>query len=343
MIYFYALIVFCLLARMAIARKNRIFLIFYATAYLLLISGLRSENFGTDVAGYLTKYAEISGYSLVEIWDEIFSLGSKDPFFYFVSKLISLSGAPAQLYLALLSALYLISFAIATKKLSPDPALSYIFLISFGFLAFSYSGLRQAVAMSFLMLAITPLLEKRYFVFVGYTLIGCLFHASAFLFLICPVLMRINFKKYGMILMVGLGIFVFMYADLAREFIFSLNFERLSTYEDDYKTLNASGFAIYLAMYVFCFYSLKKAGQVDDILLSLALIGVVMQALALVVAEFFRIGLYFNICFAFLIPRVLYTMGGRQMRQIANISIYSVFVAYFIYSQLFSDFELVDF
>lgn len=49
------------------------------------------------------------------------------------------------------------------------------------FLFFSFNGVRQAVSISFVLLALFCFFDKRYVKFIIYTVVGSLFHQSAIL------------------------------------------------------------------------------------------------------------------------------------------------------------------
>lgn len=344
MIYFYIFIILLLIFNLflGVGRAKNI-TISLATIYLVVISSLRSEYFGSDVEGYLYKYIDLSNYPLEGLLGEVVSGELKDPSFYVFSKIISLSGAGENFYLAILSTIYLVGFALIVRRYSPDPVFSYIFLVTTGFLYFSYTGLRQALAMALLMVSFIPLIKKEYLKFACLVALASLFHLSALVFAFSALLIKFNLKRYGLVLVLIVSLITVIYPDTIRTALFSIGLQRLDIYENNFSVLNASGLFIYSSMYIYCHFFSKDDSEENTIFMNLALTGVMIQALSLALAEFFRVAMYFNICFAVLLPRVAYNIRSKNVQRLVNFGLYGAFIAYFIYAQMYTDFELTAF
>ena len=343
MAYFYSIVGFLFFWKVLIPRKFNVLLVVIATLLLIALSGLRSETVGTDTAGYIEAYSRLQNQSVYEVFVAIFDVDNKDQFFYFVSKIINFFGLSSQEYIAFLSAIYLISFAALTKKYSEDPSFSYLFLISGGFLIFSYSGLRQAMAISVTIWAFIKFTETKNKQFYLLVLFASLFHASALVFLLTPIAKNNQFRKYEQYVFLVLIASVFIFQDFLRSFIFGFGLDRLSVYEEETKTLNASGFLMYSMMYIFCVFFRNKKDEFNNTLLSMVLFGLALQAMSVIVAEFFRLAMYFNIFYAILLPRVFLNLNLRSTRYMTIGVIYIFFMFYFFYSNSFLDFQVVDF
>ena len=304
----------------------------------VLLASTRSIDFGPDIPGYIEKYLRLENISFKDMWEDIFNPLEKDPSFYFFSKILNYLGLTAQGWLALLSIIFLLSFTLIVYKYSPYPLLSFLFLISAGHLYFSFSGLRQAFAMALIFFSI-PLLLNRQFKTAGLIIfLSTFFHKSSLIFAIMMPFAFLPIHKYA-ILMIAIS--VSMAAILQNsliELIAILNVINYSAYADDAITLNWSGFLIQLVMFFCAYLFVNKSNRVTVFFLNLALIGVALQAMSVVVAEFFRLSLYFSICFALLIPIAISEIKNKSHRNAAYILAIIVYVVYLITSGQFSEF-----
>ena len=148
------------------------------TIVLTLFSGLRSWWMG-DLIKYYTLYLNCSGPDWQEqVFGEFTNCGIR-VFFHF-GNVIGLSYDTCIFIIAAFSA---ITLGILIYRYSPSPYWSYVIYIAMGFYIFTYSGLKQTIAMGFICIAMIGLLEGRFGSFLLWTLVGALFHMPALIFL----------------------------------------------------------------------------------------------------------------------------------------------------------------
>lgn len=175
------------------------------TVILTLFSGLRSWQIG-DVFHYCAAYLDCN----LDSWKLDFtshdSVGTQ-----------LLYRAFGQLHLGFevclfcIAAFSAITLGVLIFKYSTSPYLSYLIYIAFGNYIFTFSVLKQTIAMGFITLAMIAIIEAkpiRFYVFVG---IAALFHAPACVFLIAYIIAhkRIDFVYFLVLAITAIVIRIF--------------------------------------------------------------------------------------------------------------------------------------
>lgn len=162
-------------------RKTRdLIVVIFGFGLIYLLSCLKSTNVGSDTIAYLNGYetARNTGWN-------VFTLGNFEPGYVFISRLFAKIGIPFQGFLFFVYALIYFPLARFVYKYSPQVIMSVIVFTCFQFLNFHLSGLRQALAISIVLLSFDFILKKgklRYLFFFVIIGIGMLFHRSIFIF-----------------------------------------------------------------------------------------------------------------------------------------------------------------
>ena len=176
---------------------------------MTLFSGFRSWWYG-DLVKYYTRYLNESTSSLRELYKtnglRNIGLTVANKFAY---SLFGEYGYEVLLFLIALFSAYTLGKLIAMY--SSSPYWSYLMYLSMGFYAFTLSGLKQTIAMSFCCLAMIALLQdniKRFLIMVG---LGALFHAPALVFLVAYPFSRKKFDKWYVIVVATLMTVMYLY------------------------------------------------------------------------------------------------------------------------------------
>lgn len=302
---------------------------------LILYASLRGININSDVKGYLSQYAKFSKYSFNEIL-EIFKSDIKYPLFYLLGWFVSRVFPSGQVWLAFLSVLYIIAFMFLIYKESKMPLISVVVFLSLGYFTFSLTGLRQALAMTLIVPAYYFAKNSKIIKFILVVLLAYLFHNSALIFLLIYPMRNL---KLGWFHALFIGIC------LAFSFIFKSEFKALIgvVFEDSYyggysesnKTLNFSGIIIQLAIFVFNLFYYKNVTNKSKrvmILYNCAFLGLSFQLLSIVIAEMFRISMYFSIFNIVLIPLSIMAEPDQKWCKVEMILITVVLLAYLFVS-----------
>ena len=179
------------------------------TVIMTLFSGFRSWWYG-DLVKYYTRFLNESSLSLRELYKanglRNIGLTMANKFFY---SLFGTYGYDVLLFLIALFSAYTLGKLI--DKYSSSAYWSYLMYLSMGFYAFTFSGLKQTIAMGFCCLAMMALLQdniKKFLIMVG---IGALFHAPALIFAVAYPFSRKKFDKWYIIFVTTLLAAMYLY------------------------------------------------------------------------------------------------------------------------------------
>ena len=143
---------------------------------LFLIMALRAETVGTDTAGYMRDYImlghQISHYSLLDFIKNEMGFKMIEMFF---SKL----GVPWQLFLVIVSLFVTLSIARFIKKYTANIFLGFYLYGTIGFFSMSMTGIRQTLAVAFVLLGFSYFKEKKYITYGILMFLACSIHYTA--------------------------------------------------------------------------------------------------------------------------------------------------------------------
>ena len=153
------------------------------------------------LTGDLRKYASVY-YSIGESgWfsEEVFNGGRNAGFSWLMKLISSVTGGNFQAFLFVLAIISQIILAVVIYRYSPKPWLSYLVYDCFGYYIFGFSAIKQALAMSVIMLALMAIFEKKPIKFLVFTLLAGFVHMPALILL--PAYFLANRKINGILLL----------------------------------------------------------------------------------------------------------------------------------------------
>jgi len=323
-------------------KNNNQYLTLIAGLLLFIISSLRHYGFAPDPANYMNQYYSLYNIDLSELWFFFINNEGQDPFFYLISKIVILLGADHQVWFAVIAATFCFSVSKVIYKYSDEAFLSFLILASLSYIFFSLTGLRQTVALSMVLLSYPYLRERKFFPFVIVVVFGSLFHASAIIFLIAYPLANIKIGwHYVAILSIAFFIVNFSSETIRLTIEMWGWTETYIAYADREIALTYSGFIIQLLIFTFClFYSkgVLKADKKNITLYNLLYLGLLFQLNTFVIAEFFRISMYFSIFSIILVPKAIHVEKNSNFKWAVNFAVYGALLAYFVRSGTFSEY-----
>lgn len=310
--------------------QRRNYIVFVAIL-LTLVAGLRSIWVGTDdTLLYYSHFLDNINKSVPEIWE----MEGKDPFYYVFQKILSnIVGNDYQRILIVCAAFFAISSGYLIYKESANPLVSYIILLSMGFFFFSMNGLRQALAIGVLFFAYFSLKNRRFISFLCLVVLASAFHKTAAIFILAYPAVRgkLNFTTILLYIVACACCLMFgkTVLELITEEVGQFD-ERLQVYQSMSKGLTTSGLIQLLLFGVFAFSKYKRVLQADPkaiFLYILLIFAILAQSMATVIAEMFRIAMYFSVFLVVLIPKVLDTFHFKDKRMVT----FSLSIALLIY------------
>ncbi len=301
---------------------------------LLLYAALRAQNLQPDIPDYVRKYEQYAKYSFQEIISIFKQENFKDPTYYFLGWLFSRLFSNAQVWLTFVAAVYIFTVALLIYKESEDPLISFIAFLALGFFEFSLSGLRQTLAMSFTMLSYFGIKRKKPILSIALVLLASLFHQSAILFLVAYPIAR---RKPGIVHLIVFFVSIVLFIssqDVIMDFLKKYLIDtQYSNYLEQDTALTISGFIIQIAIFVFClvyYPAVSKKYEQATILYNLSFLGLLFQLFASMVAEIFRISMYFSFFNILLIPMAISVEKNKKVKSLETVGICMLFIAYML-------------
>ena len=289
------------------------------TLWLFLLGALRSYYTGIDTYNYARRF-EIESIPL-DIGEAIRSAIEQgldgEAGYRLLGAVFGKIIPNTQLWIVFL---WLI-FVLACRKLilhySENPSMSYLYIVASLIATFMWQGLRQCVAATICLLAYPSLCKKKYVRFGIYMIAAFMFHRSSLFFLIGATAwyIPIGITSY---LIIGIA---FLLAAISPyrviNYILSISsamqMESFSVQINSYivgvgsRAGTFSYFFVLLFLYSACFFVKDGVIQKDKnskLLLNLSMMGVAVQAMSVIIPEFFRLSYYFSIYNMLLLPKV---------------------------------------
>ncbi len=161
-------------------KYNRKYIILVAII-LFLLCALRGNRVGSDLGRYETHYDTCFNTEWLKIpstyqWSNIG--------FYYLCKVHSfIFGHNFHGFLVFVALIQSVCLTRLIIKTSVNPYLSYLMYIALGYYVFTYSGLKQAMATAFIMLALICIFEKKKLMFCLMVALAASMHFPAIIFI----------------------------------------------------------------------------------------------------------------------------------------------------------------
>lgn len=300
----------------------------------ILFQGLRAPTVGTDLASYLPAYEEFKSFSILDALKGKTLYGFEWGYAVY-NVILGKLGCSEQLFLIITSAVINILVLYTIYKCEKDmPLMVYFLYLTTGLFAFSFSGLRQSIAISITFLSFLCVKNKHFIRFLISVFIAFLFHKTAIIFIFAyPAYnLYINKKIYIMSFLV-LTLFILCFNKQIVELAYLL----MKGSNPEIRNTNAYGFFIgLLAVWLFVIFTYKRINlkEKDELfrLSKLLAIAILIQALAPVHDYIARLGYYYFIYLIFIVVPYLKYFRDRPLRIAMIIIIICVMLLYFYYS-----------
>ena len=310
-----------------IKQGRKLFCITSGFVYFL-IAALRSWYVGGDSFNYKYMFEAIGILDL----NQVLQFSEQDPFFAIFLKIInSISGEYTFLF-AIVAAFFVITVWSCIYRYSDDPVMSIIILLAFSLYQFSMTGMRQTIAIGFIVLAFMAVKEKKRFLPYVYILMGSLFHISSLIYIVIPLVRRTPITVLTLRLATAILVVTFVLRrSIAGFLVFFLEGRGYGL------SLSDSGLTMMLvvaALYVMAVVFMKEYSRTDKdycILYYTGWLAVFFEILVTSQNIFFRIAFYFLIFYIILIPNVVSKVENRNTRIILKTSIYLLLSIQYIF------------
>ena len=314
---------------------------------LIIISSAKSIDRSPvdDLINYKNLFLNSRFLSYSEILKDGLNEDLKDPFFTMFAKFFNELGFSVEAWMGLIAIVFAICFSYLTFKHSKNSWLSLVVLFALHF-SFTLTGLRQTMALAFICLAFHCILNKKPKHFILFVLIACLFHATAIIFMPAYIIakQKIGFKQ--LIYIAAFFIVANFSPGIFRVIIEKLVWnEQMEYYIDRTVALSWSGFIIELLILIFCLVirnNISKENEADkeniDKLINCLTISICFLSVSTVVAEAFRISLYYSIANTILIANIIQLDTNIKQKRLWSFIIPLMLLAYIVWTSAYSTF-----
>lgn len=271
--------------------------IMLACAVLFLVLALQDIRSNGDLMQYYNRYMSLQHTSVSAFLNQFWDI--KDPIYYFASLLFGKLGFDFYAWKSLIAFVFVLGLYRQIQYYSANPAISFLAILTLGLYGFTFSGLRQALALSILLYSYPYLKNKRFFRFALLVVLAAMFHSTALIFLVAYPVYCLKLRIRNLLFLIVVGVVVILNANTIASFYLQLTGtdEIYADYLEKSGALSAAGIIISGCIWLFCtvFLYRKNADKFDGHLCNLALLALFGRILSAVwFAEFFRVAMYFS-------------------------------------------------
>ena len=313
--------------------RNNAFTLVSGGVILLLLASFRHHSMGSDTMSYMLDFLSLNDFS----WkDEEFEKG----YSLFKLSVYTFTNNP-NLYLMVNSMAFITSIFIFLHRYSKEALLSIFIFIFLGYYQFSFSGLRQALAIAILLFSYGSIKDRKFFQFLFIVVIAAQFHSTALIFVLAYPVANLKIGLWHFVTTISFLAIAILFADtlfatLLNIITLDVFSDRFIAYYDEDKTfhdpVSLSFFVILFLIWFFCFI-IHKIYDFDGqltIFLNLVFMGILFQSLTPLLGEFFRLSMYFNIFTIALLPNSILLIRSLYIRGLAYVIISLLFIFYYI-------------
>lgn len=291
---------------------NKLFIILSITT-IILFQSLRKWTVGVDIVTYLNFFQRLSTGTIADFSEEFYTI---EPGFLIYNKLIAWLTVDNQIFLSIVSATIFIPIGYVIYKNSSNFYLSIISLITLGVYNFTFSGIRQSIAISIAFLSYEFIKKRKLFWFLFIIILASTFHKSALVFLPAYFLYNLKIKKKHFVLVIGLIAGVFAFKSFLLKFFVLTAFEKYDNSELLVSTGAYTMFFIMLLIYSISIFVQSKTEYSGTLnaYSNYMLVAVIIQIAASESQVAMRAGYYYYIFLALLLPEIIATFKNRKVR-----------------------------
>ena len=316
--YLYVLLLYSLLK----CKKNgkRLYCVLTALCYFF-IAALRSRTVGFDTDIYVNAFLQFSEMPL----SSAIAYFNKDVGFWVLLSLLGKAIPNYTILFIIVAGLFTVSTWHLIYKYSADPRLSIIVLLAFNLYQFTLTGMRQTIAMSFIMWAMDACYQKRILRGIIFICIGSVFHSSALVFIVVILLMKYRKKldhAHTFVIALILGIVFLLRGEIAQRLIVFIQ-------DRGYEMTMTNGgltmtFVIFALFLLGCLFIREYSFADENATLSylIAMIACFFEMLVSTQSIFFRVAFYFLLIYIIFVPNVIQTIQHNSSRRLVKASVY---------------------
>ena len=311
--------------------KHLIFGAFFL--FLLGMLSLRGLHCGIDLVNYKTFF-DFSHYRPLDFVRVKYGI---ELGYHIIEYIVALCTQNFQVLLTVLACASVIPIWILYAKESSTPFLTIVLFLNVVPYALYFSGLRQALAMAFIVPAYYCAKNKKLIWFLIITVISIFFHASALVIVVIYPLYHVRITKKWLYFTVPIMVLILIYNEAVFGFLLQLLGGKYMDKYVDYETAGgAYMFLIMLIAFAVFSFVVTDDKKIDGDLIglrNLLLLAICIQCFAPIHPLAMRMNYYFLPFIPILVSKVV-KQRRPEMKQIANIATIALsvfFAVWFLY------------
>ena len=311
--------------------KGLIMGIFFA--FFLALLALRGLSCGVDLVNYKTffDFSHYRPFDFVRIKYGI-EFG-----YHLIEYVVALFTQNFQILIAVVGAASIIPIWIMYTKESDSPFLTIVLFLTVVPFSIYFSGLRQALAMAFIVPAYYCTKHKKLIWFLIITLVAMFFHASVAVMAVIYPIYHVRITKKWLYFTVPIMVLILIFNEAVFEFLLNLLGGKYMDRYAEYETTGAA-YMFLIMLIAFAVYSFVVTNDKEldrDVigLRNILLLAICIQCFAPIHPLAMRMNYYFLPFVPLLLPKVV-KQSRPEMKQIVNISVIAMslfFAAWFLY------------
>lgn len=293
-------------------KRNKIIIILCSTM-IIIIQWLRKITVGVDLSGYIPALSLAKDMNFLG-GDKLFNyeLG-----YSLYSQFFVRLGVSNQIYLLIVAITIMIPISYTIIKNSKMPGTSIYIYITLGFFTFTFSGIRQSIALAITFFSFKYIKERKFLKFIICIILAILFHKSAIVFTFAYPLYNVKIKSKDFFIIIPMFILVFIF----KSQVFSLLYKFYRGFDGEVEGTNAYTMLIVMIFILILSYMFGrniKENLKFNAYKNYMIITIFIQVFASQSNVAMRAGYYYYIFVILLIPEVIRSQKDLKTRVFAT-------------------------
>ena len=305
--------------------------VFFAIWFLLLL--LRSIHVGSDMLNYKLQFRVYSSFSWERLFRGILD-GELEAGYVLISKAVHLFTRSFRVMLAVCTVISVAPIWWLYRKEGKMGALLIVMFLNVAPFTMYFSGLRQAMAMAFVLPCFKYCKENSFWKFLFVVFVAYLFHGSALILLLLYPIYHVDLRKQFYILFfIPVFFVIFVNNEAIFRFLILFTGKYADEYVDGIKQTGAiSVTLLLLALLIYCFIipDVKKLDKEFVGLRNVLMLSSILQ----IFSGVHTIAMRFNYYFLLLVPLLIVksiSVSDKKYHQITQLSLICMYVFFAVF------------
>lgn len=308
---------------------------FLILVFLIFIATFRDYSVGVDTYSYWLSYNyEIDKFHFSLLLKKI------EPGWLFLNTWVQEIFGDFKMVLFLASVLTIIPISYVFRKATPNPILAFLFYVLIFYYFFSFSIVRQAIAVSFFVLSVFFFERDKYIkAFISIS-IGALFHYSAIALIPIVFLLKkikVSYSTSAVVVIITFFIGFSGLVEIAKSYMVYLPFEKYANYESYGEGREFNRVASYLfilpksVLFLYMgYYDKKLSLQLSSLQMKIFWTSTIVLNLFLTIPQVSRFSMYMSIFEILLMVNMIYNVPAKKRIEMV-IVVFTYAMIYFVY------------